>query len=225
VDERKRSYYPAATSLGRQAIAELLAGDPQRAADNARIAVAMSHRPGPLWAGALVYALLGRPTEAIALRDAFRNESPQDLLVEKLWMPILQGSIQLGRGDPQGAIDVLEPGVMYERGSYWPRYLRGLAHLRMGHGFQAALEFSRIVDQPGLGATDLLYVVAQRQLARATAMSGGGAVLGQLYGKFFKAWQHADRDLPLVSETREEYRDLRRSVSLPPLPEGLWRTP
>ena len=145
--------------------------------------------------------------------------------MNRLWMPILQAAIELGRGNPQKAVDVLGSTVVYERGTYWPRYLRGLAHLKMGHGFQASLEFSRILTQPVVGPTDIVYVVAERQLAHASAVGGGAVSLGPLYGKFFESWKNADPDLPLVREVREEYRDLRRSISLPPLPEGLWRAP
>jgi tetratricopeptide (TPR) repeat protein len=225
IDEARRRGHVdvAAVILARQAVAELLAGETSRAVDDADAAVAMSRRPGPLWAGTLVHALAGNPDEAAALADAFRSASPSDVLVEKLWMPILLGSIQLGRGDPQSAVNLLEPAVAYERGSYWPRYLRGLSHLNMRHGFSGSLEFSRILAQPVVGPTDIVYVAAERQFARASAMVSGSTVLGRVYGKFFQSWQHADPDLPLVKETRAEYLDLRMSISLPPIPEGVWR--
>ncbi len=213
----------AAVIIARQAIAELLVGDTRRAVDNARTAIAMSRTQGTLWAGALVDALAGNPDGAASLAEAFKMASPPDVVVEKLWMTVLRGSIHLGRGDPQGAIDLLESTVTYERGTYWPRYLRGLAHLKMGHGFQASLEFSRILEQPVVGSTDIVYVLAERQFARASSINGGGLNLGETYLKFFRSWQYADPDLALVGEFREEYVDLRRSIGLPLLPDGVWR--
>lgn len=213
----------AAVMMARQAIAELMAGNTGRALDGVLAAVAMSRRPGLLWTGALVHALAGRPDEAAALAEAFKTAAPHDVMVEKLWAPVLSGSILLGRGDPQHAIDLLESTVAYERGTYWPRYLRGLSHLKMNSGFQAALEFSGILAQPGLAATDIVYPIAERQLARARAVQGAAAILGPVYGTFFESWRYADRDLPVVRETAAEYLELRRSISLPPLPEGPWQ--
>lgn len=225
-DARRDGRLDAAGAIAaRQAMAEILASNRTPALEAARTAVALSRAPGPLWGAALVQGLAGNSGEAQSLADAFQAASGDGVATEKLWRPVLQGSIDIGRGQSQEAIDRLEGVATLERATYWPRYLRGLAHLQRREAFQAALEFSRILEQPIAAPADIVYVLAERQLARASGMRGGGLGLGPIYLKFFQSWQRADADLPLVDEVREEYVDLRRSIGLPPLPEGVWREP
>ena len=212
----------AAVMMARQAIAEVIAGNAGRAQDLVRAAGAISRRPGILWSGALVQALAGRPDEATTLAEAFKAAAPADVMVEKLWAPVLAGSIMLARGDPQRALDLLESPVGYERVTPWPRYLRGLAHLKLNQGFQAALEFSGILSQPRGTAPDIVYSITGLQLARARAMQGDAVALGQVYAAFFESWRDADRDLPVVRKGVDEYMELRRSIAMPPLSAGPW---
>ncbi len=158
-----------AAMLARQAVDELARGQSRNALEHSAEALRLDRGAGPLWAGALAQAFAGHLSEAETLADEFERLSPSDLFTVKLWAPILRGAIELHRHNPAGALRILEPTVVYERGTYWTRYLRALCFLEMNREWEAEPELRRIIEQPDVDAASPAYVAAQSQLARARA--------------------------------------------------------
>ena len=68
-------------------------------------------------------------------------------------VPPVRAAIALGKNRPNEAIDILAASTPYDLGDAFlvPAYLRGLAYLQAGDGRQAAGEFQKLLDHPGIG--------------------------------------------------------------------------
>ena len=99
-----------------------------------------------------------------------------------------EGARSLNRGDPAKALEMTQaaapyelgvPGTAYYSGAFfgalYPVYVRGLAFSRMGRHREAAAEFQKILDHPGLTLNDPIGPMARLQLARAWSASGDRA--------------------------------------------------
>src|ERR1700691_6406243 len=89
-------------------------------------------------------------------------------------------------------------------GALYPVYVRGLAYSGMGRHREAAAEFQKILDHPGLMLNDPMGPMARLQLARALAASGDRAKSATVYKDLLALWKDADPDIPLVQEARAE---------------------
>ncbi len=83
--------------------------------------------------------------------------------------------------------------------------MRGQAHLIIGRGGEAAMEFQRTLDHRGYAPLSPLYPLAHLGLARAAALTGDTAKSRKAYEDFFAAWKEADAGLPILTEARREY--------------------
>ena len=72
-------------------------------------------------------------------------------------------------------------------------YVRGLAYLAMHRGSDAAAEFRKIQDHPGLVADDLIGALAPLQLGRAYVESGNELLAQAAYTHFLNSWTSADQ--------------------------------
>src|SRR5438309_366845 len=75
---------------------------------------------------------------------------------------------------------------------------------RMGRHREAAAEFQKIVDHPGITMNDPVGPLARLQLARALSGSGDRAKSASIYKDLLTLWKDADPDLPVVREARAE---------------------
>ena len=66
-------------------------------------------------------------------------------------------------------------------GALYPVYVRGLAYSRMGRHREAAAEFQKILDHPGMMLNDPIGPMARLQLARALSASGDRAKSAAAY--------------------------------------------
>jgi len=82
--------------------------------------------------------------------------------------------------------------------------VRGLAYSRMGRHREAAAEFQKILDHPGITLNDPVGPMARLQLARALSASGDRAKSAAVYKDLLNVWKDADSDLPLVQEAKAE---------------------
>jgi hypothetical protein len=90
-------------------------------------------------------------------------------------------------------------------------YLRGEAYLQAHQGKEAAAEFQKILDHPGLVLNGPIAALAQAQLARASALSGDPAKARDQYEWFFTLWKDADTDIPIFLAARSEYAKLKKA--------------
>jgi len=89
-------------------------------------------------------------------------------------------------------------------GALYPVYVRGIAYSRMGRHQEAASEFRKILDHPGIMLNDPMGPMARLQLARALFASGDRANSAAVYRDLLALWKDADPDIPVVREARAE---------------------
>jgi hypothetical protein len=168
----------------------------------------MSRDNATLEQASRVLALCGAATEARSLSSELEARFPEATLSARLARPVTAAILALQRGDAAAAIELLEPARPYDRapiGKFWPRYLRGQAHLRLGSRQAAATEFRSILGARGEVPTSILYPLAYLGLARATADTDGSAAA---YRQFLELWANADPDLQPLHDARVEFSRL-----------------
>ena len=165
---------------------------------------------------ALALARAGDAAKAQQLADKLDRESPLDTMLQGYWLPTIRGAISLNKGDAKKAVEFLQAASPYELGqplqfqmaTMYPIYVRGLAFLKENLASQAAVEFQKIVDHPGLTVNFPLGALARLELGRARAMSGDKGAAKQAYDKFFDLWKDADPGVPILKEAKAEYAKL-----------------
>jgi tetratricopeptide (TPR) repeat protein len=167
---------------------------------------------------ALVLARVGDSAQAAKLADEFARQYPQDTLVNSYWLPVIRAAIELSRNHGDKAIEVLQATGPYELGSppfpsvgatLYPVYVRGLAYLRLGRGKEAAGEFQKIIDHPGVVVNFITAALAHLGVARAYALQGDTAKSRTAFDEFFTLWKDADPDIPILKQARAEYAKLQ----------------
>ena len=108
--------------------------DGEGALARAQSSVADAQRAG---AGAL-----RRHTHARPLAEDIEKRFPRDAFITTIWLPVTAAASALERGDPEGAVEVLQPAARYEAGAaFWPQYVRGMAYLKANRAVEAVGEF------------------------------------------------------------------------------------
>ena len=101
---------------GVQAEDEALVGNSSQARDGAAAALAISrNRPTMLLSG-LALALAGDTAKASAIADEVAKLFPLHTLINSISLPIIRAQIEINRGNPSKAIDLLQPALAYEFG-------------------------------------------------------------------------------------------------------------
>jgi serine/threonine protein kinase/tetratricopeptide (TPR) repeat protein len=252
----------AATFRASAALREAAFGNREEARREAMAALAMSPGQTVQTLAALALARAGDTARAGDLADYLHQQVPWDTLLNIYWLPTIRAWIAL-RHDaapsssppasaPKGgaaAIELLEPVTPYELGLptlYWvlnvtmcPVDARGEAYLAMGRGAEAAVEFQKIIDHPGLVGTFPIGALARLGLGRAYALQAGVDIAGETksgsrssagtaggnarhtplpgalakarsaYQDFFALWSDADPDIPILKQAKAEYARLQ----------------
>jgi tetratricopeptide (TPR) repeat protein len=164
---------------------------------------------------ALTYAQLGDVTKAEKLGTDLVREFPKDVVVNFAIAPVVRGLIFLHRGSPEEAIKALEPARKYQFSAFpsnparfWSFHVRGQAFLQMRDGEKAAAEFQTILEHRGANESNVIYPLAQRNLARAYVLQGDKTKARTAYQDFFALWKEADPDIPVLKEAKAEYAKL-----------------
>jgi cytochrome c-type biogenesis protein CcmH/NrfG len=74
----------------------------------------------------------------------------------------------------------------------------------MGRHREAAAEFQKILNHPGIVLNDPIGPMARLQLARALAASGDRAESAAAYQDLLALWKDADPDIPVVQDAKAE---------------------
>jgi serine/threonine protein kinase/tetratricopeptide (TPR) repeat protein len=181
-------------------------------------ALALERDRASLVRSGLGLALCGEAGQLQKLFAEMKERYPKDILINRIWLPVIQAAKEIKGSNPAAAIQTLQPASRYEAAAqFWPQYLRGQAYLKLGRGAEAAVEFQKILDHRGqgnfsmrFGATcPVLYPLAHLGLARAVAMGADTAKARLAYQDFFALWKDADPDLPMLIEARKEYEKLK----------------
>ncbi|MGC2532702.1 MAG: hypothetical protein WA424_07105, partial [Candidatus Sulfotelmatobacter sp.] len=141
------------------------------------------------------------------------KENPTDTLVNAVAVPVIRAGIALNQGNPAKAIELLQTATPYEFGyaaGVQPNYVRGLAYLKLHQGKEAAAEFQKILDHPGICMFMLPTCrLARLQLGRARAEAGDAGGARTAYQDFFALWKDADPGVPILKEAKAEYAKLQ----------------
>jgi Flp pilus assembly protein TadD len=210
--ERAEEKETAATYEINAALREALFGNAEEARKRSQAALALSSDRDTQYGVALALAFVGDGRRAETRAERLAEQFPEDTAVQYCYLPTIRALIALGRGDSSKAIDALRPAAPYELGTaggLYPAYARGQAYLAAGEGTEAAVEFQKVRDQPGVVQNDPIGVLAYLGLARAYALQGDTAKSRAAYQHFLALWKDADPEIPVLQEAKVEYAKLR----------------
>ena len=91
----------------------------------------------------------------------------------------------------------------------FPIYLRGEIFLKTSQGKEAAAEFQKILNNPGVVDNFVLGALAHLGLARALVLQGDTAKARAAYQDFLTLWKEADPSVPILIEAKAEYAKLK----------------
>jgi serine/threonine protein kinase/Flp pilus assembly protein TadD len=206
----------AANWLANEALRDAEFGNAAAAKQAATEALALSDGHDSEIMASLALARAGEVAKAQQIADKLDRDSPLDTMLQGYWLPTIRASIALSKGDGKRAVELLQPASTYELGqplqfqlsTMYPVYVRGQAFLKQGLGAQAAVEFQKIIDHPGLTVNFPLGSLAHLELGRARALSGDKASAKQAYEDFFGLWKDADPTSAVFKESKAEYAKL-----------------
>ena len=159
-----------------------------------------------------LYAMaeLSDPARARTAALERAKESPQDTLMNAEYVPAVLAALALRGGKPADAVELLRAAEPYELRDPTVAYQRGQAFLAAGKAAEAAAEFRKLIDNPGIDdPLTPLHALAHLNLARAFNLQGDKAGSKFEYETFFALWKDADADLPVLKQARREYAQLQ----------------
>ncbi len=201
----------AALFQGARAVWDALFGLRAEAQNKAAAALSLYRSRDADYGPAFALALLGASGQAHKIEADLAQRYPDYTSVQFSYLPVLRALEALNRGEPVKALEMTQAAAPYELGvpgtayyssaffgALYPVYVRGLAFSRMGRHREAAAEFQKILDHPGLTLNDPIGPMARLQLARAWSASGDRAKSTAVYKDLLALWKNADPDIPVV---------------------------
>lgn len=227
--ERAGEKQTAASYMAGSGLREALFKNPDEAK---RLATMASERSAPRdvqYAAALTFAFGGDTGRAQSLAAQLSGSFPEDTLVQYNFLPTLRALAALSRRNSSEAIDALGAATPYELGmttestygwtAMYPVYVRGEAYLAEKKGTEAAGEFQKILDHPGVVLMEPIGALAHLQIARAYALEAQTSVgaaadaarakARAAYQDFLTLWKDADADIPILIQAKAEYAKLK----------------
>ena len=185
-----------------------------------RVAFALSRSAGRdvLYLAALALAYSREDARAQALTDDLGKRFPEDTIVQFNYLPTLRAKLALNQGRASKAIESLTTAAPYELGlstqspfnwtAMYPVFVRGETYLAARQGTEAAAEFQKILDHPGIVVNGPIGALAHLGLARAYRLQGDTAKAKAAYQDFLRLWKNADPDIPILEQAKAEYAKL-----------------
>jgi len=165
---------------------------------------------------AVALARAGDSTQAAKIADDLEKNYPHDTIVNFYWAPSARAILGLNRHNPSKALELLQAAGAYELGNPAPTvgplspvYFRGYAYMQAGQSREAAREFQRIIDHPGIVVNSPVGALAHLGLARASTAIGDLAGARTAYQDFLALWRDADPDIPILKQAKAEYAKLQ----------------
>ncbi len=208
----------AASYWAQAAVRAGMFGYPDDAKKYAGTALALASTRDLNYLTALGLAFAGDYAKAEGMADSLAKGSSSDTLLNANYLPSLRGQIAINKHDPQKALDELvvaqkielgQTGVSNITPSLYIPYIRGEAYLALKQGNEAAAEFQKIIDHPGIVVNSPNGIMAYLGLARAYAVQGDDAKARVAYQNLFAKWKDADPDLPVLLQAKAEYAKLK----------------
>jgi eukaryotic-like serine/threonine-protein kinase len=201
----------AAAMIGR-ALAEAELDDAADARKDAAAALAVASSIEIKEGAAYVFARSGDTARAESLASELVRERPADTVLNRMAIPCIGAAIEMSRKNPAKAVELLGPLQPYDLARVSPMrivYERAEAYLQLRRGNEAAAEFQKILDHPGIVVNSLLGALAHLQIGRAYAEAGDQAKARAAYQDFFALWNNADPDIPILKQAKAEYAKLK----------------
>jgi serine/threonine protein kinase/Tfp pilus assembly protein PilF len=215
--ERNNAKEAAANYLAAAGLREAEVGNREQARANANTALKLAVDRNVVAMAALALARAGETARAESLAAELNQSFPLDTLAQRYWLPTIRAALELQRGSPKQAIELLQATSPYELATpmplkivLYPVYVRGQAYLMQHNGSAAAQEFQKFIDHRGLVANFPLGVLARLGLARAYVLQGNSDNARSAYQDFFTLWKDADPDIPILKQAKAEYAKLRQ---------------
>jgi eukaryotic-like serine/threonine-protein kinase len=161
---------------------------------------------------ALALALSNDRSQARRLADGLAKRFPEDTFARFYYLPTIRRAIALGEGKYSKAIDAFQAATPYEFApdqQLYFVYVRGMAYLAGRQGEQAAAEFQKILDHPGIMVNEPIGALAHLQLGRAYVVAGNMSKAKKAYQDFLALWKDADPDIPILKQAKAEHARLR----------------
>ncbi len=163
---------------------------------------------------AMAFAKAGDTISALRLVQQLREKYPLNTLLRDRDLPSIEAEVHMQQGRPDLAVAALERAVPYELGFSSPFaldsvYVRGEAYLQAGRGQEAASQFRKMLDHPGLLANSVSGPLAHLQFARAQVVMGDKDAARNSYQVFLTLWKDADPDIPIYRQAKAEYARLK----------------
>ncbi len=204
----------------RAALWEAFYGNKLTAKPAAMAALALAKNREVQYGAAVALAIAGDSSQAQTLANDLESSFPEDTSVKFNYLPTVRAFIALNHGDPAKAIELLQVAVPYELGqprstqtaffgALYPIYARGQAYLAARQGAEAAREFQKILDHPGIIVGDPIGVLARLQVGRAYAVQGDTTKAKAAYQDFLALWKDADPDIPVLKQAKAENAKLQ----------------
>jgi serine/threonine protein kinase/tetratricopeptide (TPR) repeat protein len=157
-----------------------------------------------------VLAVCGESGQAHNIMADLARRSPNDTVLNKILLPLVEARIEFQKGDAAQTIQLLEATRPYQGYALFQiAYLRGQAFLAQKKATEAAAEFQNILDHRGSQPTSPLFSLAHLGLARASALDGDVSKARKGYESFFALWKDADPDALILIEAKKEYEKLK----------------
>ncbi|HMD87228.1 MAG TPA: protein kinase, partial [Terriglobia bacterium] len=155
-------------------------GNAEQAKKQAGAALAVVGNPEAEGHAALALGRAGDSARALATADELNRQRPLDTMMNEYWLPTIRAAVEIGRSNPERAIELLRPVTVYELAVQYgpgvplfPVYVRGEAYLALRQGNEAAAEFQKILSHPGIMLNCPLGSLAHLNLGRAYALEAG----------------------------------------------------
>jgi eukaryotic-like serine/threonine-protein kinase len=210
--QRAKLTETAAVITARSAMVEAEFGNLADARKAAAAAVALNHARGALNFGGVALAAAGDGGAAASVADELSKRFPTDTFINSVWLPSIRAEIEISRGNPGKAIELLQAAAPYDFG--WPframpNYIRGQAYIKARQGKEGEAELQKILDHPGICQISPVCALAHLQLARARVLAGDSSDARTAYQDFLALWKDADPDIPILKEAKAEYAKLQ----------------
>jgi hypothetical protein len=202
---------------GTRAAWDALLESREDAAKSAEAALSLYRSRDADYGPAFALALLHDSARVHKIAADLEKRYPEDTSVQFNYLPALRALEALNQGDAAKALELTEvatpydlavPGTAFYSGAFfgamYPVYVRGLVYSGMGRHREAAAEFRKILDHPGIMLNDPMGPLARLQLARALAASGDRAKSAATYKDLLALWKDADPDLAVIQEAKAE---------------------
>jgi eukaryotic-like serine/threonine-protein kinase len=210
----------AGTYEAAAAVCDAIYGRGAEARKRAHAALELAKGRDVAYAAAFALAIAGDSAGSQALASDLKKRFPEDTSVQFSYLPTLGALFALSHGEHARALETLQVAHTYEFsqtglaffgyfGGLHPAYVRGQAYMKAQRDSEAAVEFQKLVDHPGIVLVDPIGVMARLELARIFARAGDTAKAKAAYEDVLAIWKDADSDVPVINQARAEYSKLQ----------------